>query len=238
MFESPEQLIAKWRANNCPPYFSFGSGPRVLITAGIHGDEPAGCYALDKILCDYSYLDNCPAQVDVLPLINHSGFLLGRRETASGSDLNRAFRGPATIFDQFDVKYVKEFLVRKEPYKLFLSMHEDVDRESFYLYNTGVGGHKIINDIFSTVKKQGISLYNGIDEISAGDSAVNKLVIEGYVRAPLEKESDGTLEDYVVRTKRAPRAITIELPGKRALNERVNLGISIIKTVLNNMSAS
>ena len=63
---------------------------RVYISAGIHGDEPAGPLAALQLLQD----DQWPADVAVwlCPCLNPSGILLNQRENFEGIDLNRDYR--------------------------------------------------------------------------------------------------------------------------------------------------
>jgi len=59
---------------------------RIYISAGIHGDEPAGPLAVRQLLQENAW----PADVNLwlLPCLNPTGFRLHRRENAEGLDLN------------------------------------------------------------------------------------------------------------------------------------------------------
>jgi len=66
---------------------------RLGLFAGVHGDEPAGCAALVRLLCD---LVNDPAKAAgydlvVYPVCNPTGFEDGTRTNRGGLDLNREF---------------------------------------------------------------------------------------------------------------------------------------------------
>ncbi len=67
--------------------------PAVVIVAGQHGDEPAGTEALIVIAQELAAgrLDRVLDQVDVylLPRANPDGAVLGQRDGADGSDINR-----------------------------------------------------------------------------------------------------------------------------------------------------
>jgi predicted deacylase len=64
---------------------------RVLITAGVHGNENVGPGAavalLDQLLTRLSLRQG--VSVTVVPCLNPTGFVLGTRENADGIDLNR-----------------------------------------------------------------------------------------------------------------------------------------------------
>src|SRR5437016_4571941 len=65
---------------------------RVYISAGIHGDEPAGPLAVLQLLQENRW----PTHVDVwlCPCLNPTGFPLNSRENAHGLDLNRQYLHP------------------------------------------------------------------------------------------------------------------------------------------------
>ncbi len=103
---------------------------RVLISGGIHGDEPAGvetvCAFLENKLYQ-NFLENW--EFTLLPCINPSGFEAGTRNNQDDIDLNRKFKE-----DQVprEVAFVKNIL--EHPYDLDLELHEDVDSPGYYLY--------------------------------------------------------------------------------------------------------
>src|SRR5262245_48975712 len=63
---------------------------RVYISAGIHGDEPAGPMAVGQLLKENQW--PAAAEVWLCPCLNPAGFALNRRENGAGLDLNRQYR--------------------------------------------------------------------------------------------------------------------------------------------------
>ncbi len=65
---------------------------RVYISAGIHGDEPAGPLAVLQLLRENRW----PAQVEIClcPCLNPGGFARNTRENAEKIDLNRQYLQP------------------------------------------------------------------------------------------------------------------------------------------------
>lgn len=105
--------------------------PQIALCAGVHGDEPAGPWALLGLLEDdaldrrYSYR--------VWPCTNPSGFRAGTRESADGADINRSFgRGGTTPEARAIVTSNRN---RKFP--LSIDLHEDCDAAGFYCYEYG-----------------------------------------------------------------------------------------------------
>lgn len=65
--------------------------PRVMISAGFHGEEPAGPWGVLALLRDApdTLLDQ--VHLSVLPLVNSTGFAKGLRLNARGENPNRGF---------------------------------------------------------------------------------------------------------------------------------------------------
>ncbi len=104
----------------------------VLISAGIHGDEPAGVEAALRfiehnvenpvLLSHYAFI--------VFPCDNPYGWERGTRKNAQGHDLNRQFR---TREPSPEVDLITSGLKDKS-FDLLYEMHEDYDSSGFYLY--------------------------------------------------------------------------------------------------------
>jgi len=107
--------------------------PAIALAAGIHGDEPAGPWALLQIVAEggldprYTYR--------IWPCTNPTGFQAGTRESSDGVDLNRTFgRGGGS-------PEAKAILTanRDHAFALSIDLHEDVDAGGFYCYEYGGG---------------------------------------------------------------------------------------------------
>ncbi len=107
---------------------SSASRCRVYISAGIHGDEPAGPLAVLKLFQENLW----PADVDLwlLPCLNPRGFDLGTRENEDGIDLNRDYRSLRSPLIRGHIKWLE-----KQPsFDFALCLHEDWESQGFYLY--------------------------------------------------------------------------------------------------------
>lgn len=76
---------------------TWGTGPRkVLVSGGVHGDEPAGIHAVIAFLGDLEYGPGQRYFEDVtftiLPCVNPIGYENNTRENGDGVDLNREFK--------------------------------------------------------------------------------------------------------------------------------------------------
>ena len=100
----------------------------VYISAGIHGDEPAGPLAVERMLIENRW----PADValTVCPCLNRTGFPLNTRENATGVDLNRDYRQPRTPEVQNHVAWLET----QPSFDTAFCLHEDWESQGFYLY--------------------------------------------------------------------------------------------------------
>lgn len=107
---------------------------RVYLSAGIHGDEPAGPLALAQLIEE----DRWPtdAAVWLCPCLNPAGFRRGRRENPEGIDLNRDYRHRTTA----EVRSHVAWLDRQPRFDLAICLHEDWEAHGFYLYELNPAG--------------------------------------------------------------------------------------------------
>jgi predicted deacylase len=68
------------------------NGPKVCLSAAIHGDEINGVEAIRRLLMDLRPPDMAGTLI-VVPVVNELGFMAGERYLPDGRDLNRSFPG-------------------------------------------------------------------------------------------------------------------------------------------------
>ena len=108
--------------------------PVVTISAGIHGDEPAGVWALLSIVSDglldprFSYR--------LWPCFNPTGFEAGIRANAEGTDVNRSFGRGGTSPEAKAILTAN----RDRRFVLSIDLHEDHEATGFYAYETAPSG--------------------------------------------------------------------------------------------------
>jgi hypothetical protein len=107
---------------------TVGPRPRIYLSAGIHGDEPAPPLALLRLL-ECGFFD-ARAIWFICPLLNPVGLALGTRENADGIDLNRDYRNPVSA----EIRAHVAWLQRQPRFDLAILVHEDWEAKGFYLY--------------------------------------------------------------------------------------------------------
>lgn len=186
------------------------TAPRILLSAGIHGDEPAGTECLyQKILAD-----RLSPKIDwvIVPYLNPGGLRLGTRENPRGLDLNREFLRDRTV----EVAFYKETIPSLGPYDLMLSLHEDWEFEGAYLYEINTGSKA--------------SMAKGILSILAAETGlVEADLIDNHVpRAPglivhdpVADEPENWPEAIFMIHQQPLLSYTLETPSQAPLPKRV-----------------
>lgn len=102
--------------------------PKVYLSAGVHGDEPAPPWALLHLMQAGWFDGRC--EWYVCPLINPAGFRRATRENADGLDLNRDYKSPRSAEIQAHVSWLQ----RQPQFDVVFCVHEDWEAQGFYLY--------------------------------------------------------------------------------------------------------
>jgi murein peptide amidase A len=105
-----------------------GPRPRVYVSAGIHGDEPAPPWALLRLVESGLFDHRC--NWFICPLLNPNGFIRGTRENHDQIDLNRDYKRPVSQ----EVLAHSRWLTRQPNFDLIACVHEDWEAQGFYLY--------------------------------------------------------------------------------------------------------
>ena len=222
----PIELIGT--AHDYPIYQIFlasvADAPKhILITGGMHGDEPAGIEAVLRflerdntaLLKNFSFL--------IIPCINPYGYVHNRRETLDGVDLNRAFE---TEEDIAEVAIVKKALGQTQ-FSLAVDFHEDYDATGFYLYE-GKRDEKYIGPDLATAAKA----IGRIDPEDPGEDA--PYLAEGVYQVATSWGTEG-LSPYLLHFH-SEHVIISETPTVWQLQHRAALHLTILDTALNILS--
>ncbi len=215
-----------WGNVNGAPLLGFrksgpAHAPRIYLSAGIHGDEPAGPAAIKRLLADDLLLPE--ASWTVCPLLNPGGWTAGTRETPDGIDMNRDYldsRAPETIAH-------KQWIDRTAPHDLYLSLHEDWEATGFYLYEINTSrippfGRQILHAVNSILPIETVSC---IDQHNVAEP--------GYIVHPPEPDEPRQWPEAIYHLKRYPHlSYTFETPSSADFSRRVDAQIKAVQTAV------
>jgi len=208
--------------------------PRIILSAGIHGEEPAGVYALLDFMNRGIARFRAHFPFLILPCLNPYGFTRGVRFGSGGVDLNRKFGHGAGIPE---VAAVKELLGRfPGPYRLAIDLHETdtcMPRGSqfavedipagFYMYETTPGGRPFLGPvILKGLRTAGYSVSNR-RTIYGADCRKGLItsVPPSDPAYPTLPEFNSTLDWYLLENSHTQHVIATETPTAWPLKRRI-----------------
>ncbi len=196
-----------------------GSGPTVYLSAGIHGDEPAGLLALLKLMQDGFFESD--TNWAICPCINPTGLALGSRNSHCGNDLNRDYLTRKTA----EITAHATWLHSMPPPDLFLSLHEDFEVENFYLYeiNQGPDAPHVARSILAAVRPWYLP--------EPGPTIDNHVPREaGWIfHEPEPDESHGWPEAIFLAKHGCPLSYTFETPSRSDLASRTSAHCAAVR---------
>lgn len=200
-----------------------GEAPAYL-SAGMHGDEPAGPAAMLALLRS-GFLDQgswllCPA-------LNPTGLAAGTRENAEGIDLNRDYlrlrSGEATAHTAW--------LASLPCPRLFVSLHEDWETSGFYFYEINLGEDRperaasILEAVTPWFPPEPEAVIDGHDIRSAG-----------WIYHVPEADMPQNWPEAIFLAKRGcPVSFTFETPSANCLDARIAAHVAAVKAAFGSL---
>ncbi len=199
-----------------------GEGPCVYISAGIHGDEPAGPLALLRLVAER--LLPKEYELVICPALNPTGLAASTRANHQGLDLNRDYLQRQSS----EIRAHAEWLSSRRIPDLFLSLHEDIGTPGFYLYEINC-------------KTDAPHIASGIiGEVSPIFPPENGALIDNHVprapgwifHPPVADIPDGWPEAIYLANLGCPLSFTFETPGEAELSQRVLALCTAVRSAL------
>lgn len=202
-----------------------GNSRRVLISAGIHGDEPAGIETICSFIESGQYKKFLNQwEIIILPCINPYGFVHDTRENHNNKDLNRLFNAESPPLEVS----LAQSVIEQSYFDLTIELHEDCDSNGYYLFqksNKPDGtelGYKIIDSVKGILP---INLNEKIDDIPAEKGVIYRL------KNPDEMEW-WPMAIYSL-AKNTGHCFTLETPTQLPMPTRIDAHLTALNKALN-----
>lgn len=187
-----------------------GPRPRIYLSAGLHGDEPAPPLALLSLLRE-GFFDH-RANWFICPVLNPVGLQRGTRENGDARDLNRDYQDCHSIEVQAHVAWLQ----RQPFFELTLCLHEDWESQGFYLYELNPRQRPTLANIITETVAQ-------LMPIESAEIIDGRPIAEPGIIRPV---SDPTLrtnwpEAIYLRQAHTTLSYTLETPSALPLEPRI-----------------
>lgn len=215
------------------------SRPTVLISGGVHGDEPAGVHAALSFFAHGQHEFDNVLQFVAFPCVNPSGFDADTLATVSGANLNRLFGINSA---QPEVRAIEDWLrVQARRFLMTFDLHEvspDYVGEGFvqkdnpraaYLYETVTDNSERVGRLMIDALPSSRpvcdwpAIYDDINEggvISYPEACRNKIYAEG------------TSFDSFLNRRYTGHSFTLETPTGWSMSDRIDTHLTFLKTAL------
>lgn len=209
-------LVAEWGPLDAP---------RIHLTAGVHGDEPAAPWALLSLVAD-GLLDPRFAY-RAWPCLNPTGYERGTRENAEGQDVNRGFSRGGTTPESRALLTAN----RDRRFALAIDLHEDFEAHGSYVFEPLRPGAspRYAGPVVRALDDAGLpvqQLEEGFDLGAPADARLDELyrLQRGTVLVDYEAELrafTGLPIAMALLYRGTPASLTIETPCARPWEERI-----------------
>ena len=209
----------KWPALHRPSHVTHHAS-RIYISAGIHGDEPAGPLAALQLIQENRWPDN--AEILLVPCLNPIGFTLNRRENADGIDLNRDYRSPKSAEARAHIAWLE----RQPKFDLYLCLHEDWESHGFYLYEQNP-------DQKPSLAERMIAAVKPVCPVDLSENIEGRVAHGGIIRPVINpQERPDWPEALYLISHKARQGYTLEAPSDFPLATRVNALVAAVNTAV------
>jgi hypothetical protein len=195
--------------------------PRLYISSGMHGDEPAPPWALLRLIEDGFF--DAHASWWICPILNPTGLALGKRENFAGIDLNRDYKRPTTE----EIRTHVAWLERQPDFSATFCLHEDYEANGFYLYELNPDNRPTLAD----AALAGAARHGAIENATIIDG--RESVAPGIIRPvsdPLLREQ--WPEAIYLRHEHTTLCYTFETPTARPLDQRVATHVAAVEAAV------
>jgi murein peptide amidase A len=210
----PGELVNSHESGSRP------SPPRVYISTGIHGDEPAGPLAVLQLLRENQWPSGLGLWL--CPCLNPTGFRLHRRENAEGLDLNRQYLQPEAAETAAHIRWLE----LQPAFDLCLCLHEDWEAHGFYVY-------ELNPDDRPSLAAAMIDSVARTCPIDTSDLIEGRPAQNGIIRPDIDpRERPQWPEAFYLLSYKTRLSYTLEAPSDFPLENRVAALVDGVRTAL------
>jgi hypothetical protein len=211
----------KWLALHRPASASPPPQPkRIYLSAGIHGDEPAGPLAILRLIAKNQWPPD--AEIICCPCLNPAGFAANRRENQDGVDLNRDYLRPTSAEIAAHLRWLEPQL----PFTASLCLHEDWEAHGFYVY-------ELNPDERPSLAEAMVAAVERVCPIDRSELIEGRPANEGIIRPCLDPSTRPQWpEAFWLITHKTRLSYTLEAPSDFPLATRVNALVTGVQAAL------
>ena len=200
-------------------------GGRVYLSAGIHGDEPAGPLAALRLIRENQWPENL--DLWCCPCLNPVGFAVNSRENARGIDLNREYLNPLADEIQAHIAWLE----RQPKFDLCLLLHEDWESHGFYLYEQNPDRRRSLAEPM-------IEAISQVCPIDPNEQIEGRPAKNGIIRPTFDPKSRPQWpEAFYLITHKTRLSYTLEAPSDFPISARVDALVTAVRTGVGELSA-
>ena len=205
---------------------STEEAPQLSISAGIHGDEPAGVEAVLRFLESDAHRLHPSLNLILIPCQNPFGYEHDCRVNGCGLDLNRQFDKPET--QAIESEPLRRFLLNRQ-IDCVVECHEDIDAEGFYVWELKKEGR-------SEIAREIVNNIAGSYPITRARKIEGCRVTRGIVHPTYERivRTGGWSHTYFLFQNGASHCLTPETPASWPFEKRVAMHLTAIRTAIEN----
>ena len=191
---------------------------RLGLFAGIHGDEPAGCEALVRLLVELAGSPDACTGYDlvVYPVCNPTGYEDGTRANRAGFDMNREFWRSS---QQPEVRILEREL-RNGRFDGIVTLHADDTCNGLYGYAHG----RVMNEaLLAPAIRAAAGILPRDTRASIDGFAATESIIRDCFTGVLSAPPD---------QKPQPFDLIFETPGRAPLPKQVDASVAALRSIL------
>lgn len=193
---------------------------KIFLSAGMHGDEPAGVEALTRFLeVDNTHLLD-KFEFYILPCLNPYGYSRNVRWNSDGLDINRTFENNLSQ----EAVLVKTLLADKQ-LDLSIDFHEDWEYQGFYLFEISKDNSQLGKDIINR-----LGCKCEIKKEKMIDGFINN---NGVIKLDCEEFGERVMALYLANNH-AKHSINLETPTQWEFDKRVSAHLESLSIILEN----